>query len=318
MPKFQLLLDDDWRDFDPSEDESLKRAFLKGEDFVTFYARGHEYLCDFARMIQKNVGTGKEREIRAVHDGEVWCSMRLRDLSPGMLRDLGITPGDLESAALPDRSAIDGGGGRGRLAPGEVAPPDVRRGPMPEGPGRPGRPGSKGKPAAADVAPRDARGRAAPDRLDRFVEDPEAADAAARRTLADIRRAPAASPIYREAREESGLIDPSGRPPGRGGALSPVGGRRFWPAALGGAAYREVPTWEGGERCLRPPTAHHARGYRPATDSFSSPDAGGGRTTGMSAGTSSALVALACGGAAFVGSLLLLHRLTATSFQLPA
>merc|ERR1740121_1052702 len=66
MPKFQLKLAGDWKDFDSREEEVLKEAFNRGDDRVTFEARGQEYVADFTKMLQTNTKTGKTRELRVV------------------------------------------------------------------------------------------------------------------------------------------------------------------------------------------------------------------------------------------------------------
>lgn len=70
MPKFQLRLDGHWKDYTHPEEELLKRAFMEGKPGVSLQARGQKYYCDFKNMVQRNVETGKEREIRVIYDGE--------------------------------------------------------------------------------------------------------------------------------------------------------------------------------------------------------------------------------------------------------
>eukprot|EP00931_Biecheleriopsis_adriatica_P069823 TRINITY_DN4362_c1_g1_i1.p1 TRINITY_DN4362_c1_g1~~TRINITY_DN4362_c1_g1_i1.p1 ORF type:complete len:271 (-),score=67.19 TRINITY_DN4362_c1_g1_i1:77-802(-) len=68
MPKFQLKLGERWEDFVEREDEILQKAFMSGKKFAEFHSRGQDYYCDFQKMVQRNVKTGKERPIRIVYD----------------------------------------------------------------------------------------------------------------------------------------------------------------------------------------------------------------------------------------------------------
>jgi len=63
--KFQVKLSGNWRDFDPKEDQMMKRAYLLGHNEVNFMTHGQKYLYSFAAKKQKNMSTGKEHEIRA-------------------------------------------------------------------------------------------------------------------------------------------------------------------------------------------------------------------------------------------------------------
>jgi len=62
--KFQIKLSGNWKDYDREEDMVLKRAFLVGQRNAKFSLRGQQYEYSFANMMQKNLGTGKAREIR--------------------------------------------------------------------------------------------------------------------------------------------------------------------------------------------------------------------------------------------------------------
>jgi len=67
-PKFQVKLGSDWKDYSPEEDKILKRAFMAGFPTCKFHLRGQNYEYSFGtKMTQKNVGSGKERSIRAPH-----------------------------------------------------------------------------------------------------------------------------------------------------------------------------------------------------------------------------------------------------------
>lgn len=70
MPKFQLKLDGEWRDYTGQEQETLKREFMNGKAGAVYQSRGQNYYCDFKKMIQRNVDSGKEREIRMIYDDE--------------------------------------------------------------------------------------------------------------------------------------------------------------------------------------------------------------------------------------------------------
>jgi len=64
---FQVKLCGEWKDYKGSEDKILKRAFLAGFPNAKYKIRGQQYLVDFSNMKQKNVRTGKARDIRAPH-----------------------------------------------------------------------------------------------------------------------------------------------------------------------------------------------------------------------------------------------------------
>jgi len=62
--KFQIKLSGKWEDYGHEEDMVLKRAYLVGQPNAKFSLRGQHYEYSFTRMLQKNLGTKKEREIR--------------------------------------------------------------------------------------------------------------------------------------------------------------------------------------------------------------------------------------------------------------
>jgi len=62
---FQIKLSGDWKDYQGNEDKILKRAYLAGFPNAKYKLRGQQYEVDFARGSQKNMKTGKAREIRA-------------------------------------------------------------------------------------------------------------------------------------------------------------------------------------------------------------------------------------------------------------
>lgn len=67
MSTFQIKLSGAWSNYEKVEDKILKRAFMAGFPNAKFELRGQHYQYDFSKMVQRNLGTGKEREIRAPH-----------------------------------------------------------------------------------------------------------------------------------------------------------------------------------------------------------------------------------------------------------
>jgi len=68
MPKFEINLGDKWGKFEERENETLLKAFVEGKKQAEFHSRGQDYYVDFAKMIQRNKKTGKERQIRVAYD----------------------------------------------------------------------------------------------------------------------------------------------------------------------------------------------------------------------------------------------------------
>eukprot|EP00448_Togula_jolla_P006684 CAMPEP_0170607010 /NCGR_PEP_ID=MMETSP0224-20130122/20823_1 /TAXON_ID=285029 /ORGANISM="Togula jolla, Strain CCCM 725" /LENGTH=72 /DNA_ID=CAMNT_0010932141 /DNA_START=81 /DNA_END=296 /DNA_ORIENTATION=+ len=64
MTSFQVKLGHDWKDYAEDENRILKRAYLAGYPNAKFHLRGQDYLYDFKAMEQKNLSSGKTREIR--------------------------------------------------------------------------------------------------------------------------------------------------------------------------------------------------------------------------------------------------------------
>jgi len=64
---FQVRLSGQWKDNKGNEDKILKRAFLAGFPNAKYRLRGQQYQADFKNMSQKNVRTGRVREIRPPH-----------------------------------------------------------------------------------------------------------------------------------------------------------------------------------------------------------------------------------------------------------
>lgn len=61
------MLGGHWKDYDKEEDNILKRVYMTGHKKAKYSLRGNNYEYDFGRMKQKNVESGKERDIRAPH-----------------------------------------------------------------------------------------------------------------------------------------------------------------------------------------------------------------------------------------------------------
>jgi hypothetical protein len=62
--QFQVKLGGEWTDYSKQEDRILKRAFLAGFPNARYSFRGQKYECNFAKMSQRNVTSGKAREMR--------------------------------------------------------------------------------------------------------------------------------------------------------------------------------------------------------------------------------------------------------------
>jgi len=62
---FQVMLGGNWKDYEKEEDNILKRAYMTGHKKAKYSLRGNNYEYDFQKMKQKNVESGKERDIRA-------------------------------------------------------------------------------------------------------------------------------------------------------------------------------------------------------------------------------------------------------------
>jgi len=66
-PAFQVMLGGSWDNYTVEEDQILKRAFMSGFKNARFTLRGQHYEYNLDRMKQKNVDSGKERDIRPPH-----------------------------------------------------------------------------------------------------------------------------------------------------------------------------------------------------------------------------------------------------------
>jgi len=67
MAAFQVKLGGEWKDYAKDEDKILKRAYLAGFPNAKYALRGQHYEADFRKMQQKNMDSGKSRDIRAPH-----------------------------------------------------------------------------------------------------------------------------------------------------------------------------------------------------------------------------------------------------------
>jgi len=67
MATFQVKLGGDWKAYAKDEDKILKRAYLAGFPNAKYALRGQHYEADFNKMQQKNMDSGKSRDIRAPH-----------------------------------------------------------------------------------------------------------------------------------------------------------------------------------------------------------------------------------------------------------
>jgi len=64
---FQVKLSGAWTDYSNDEDKILKRAYLAGFENAKYSLRGQKYECNFKAMTQKNLQSGKVREMRPPH-----------------------------------------------------------------------------------------------------------------------------------------------------------------------------------------------------------------------------------------------------------
>eukprot|EP00929_Paragymnodinium_shiwhaense_P004745 TRINITY_DN1058_c0_g1_i1.p1 TRINITY_DN1058_c0_g1~~TRINITY_DN1058_c0_g1_i1.p1 ORF type:complete len:262 (+),score=66.81 TRINITY_DN1058_c0_g1_i1:88-873(+) len=64
MSTFQIKLSGAWSNYEAVEDRILKRAFMAGFPNAKFQLRGQNYQYDFSNMVQRNLSSGKERQIR--------------------------------------------------------------------------------------------------------------------------------------------------------------------------------------------------------------------------------------------------------------
>eukprot|EP00931_Biecheleriopsis_adriatica_P062012 TRINITY_DN37328_c0_g1_i1.p1 TRINITY_DN37328_c0_g1~~TRINITY_DN37328_c0_g1_i1.p1 ORF type:complete len:473 (+),score=74.10 TRINITY_DN37328_c0_g1_i1:194-1420(+) len=63
---WQLQLGGEWKDFSRDESILLEQAFQAGGTRIKFRSRGNDYECNLGQKVQRNVKTGREREIRRV------------------------------------------------------------------------------------------------------------------------------------------------------------------------------------------------------------------------------------------------------------
>jgi len=79
-----------WTDYSHEEDKILKRAFMAGFPSCKFHLRGQNYQYDFKRMVQINVDTRKERQIRPPHR---WAAPKTPIVPPGKTTVVNVPPG---------------------------------------------------------------------------------------------------------------------------------------------------------------------------------------------------------------------------------
>jgi len=90
MSSFQVKLSGEWKDYAKDEDKILKRAFLAGFPNAKYSLRGQSYEVAFNKMQQKNVTSGKGRDIRAPHK---WKSPGKPITKPGPTFCITVPPG---------------------------------------------------------------------------------------------------------------------------------------------------------------------------------------------------------------------------------
>ncbi|CAE8735808.1 unnamed protein product [Polarella glacialis] len=64
---FQVKLSGEWKDYAKDEDKILKRAYLAGFPHARYTLRKQKYEVNFRDMQQKNLASGKSRQMRAPH-----------------------------------------------------------------------------------------------------------------------------------------------------------------------------------------------------------------------------------------------------------
>lgn len=70
MPKgerFQIKIQGQWKDYDTTEDKLLKCGFMSGVPILKLKHHGNLYEYDFKQCQQRNVSSGRMREIRPPH-----------------------------------------------------------------------------------------------------------------------------------------------------------------------------------------------------------------------------------------------------------
>jgi hypothetical protein len=87
---FQVMLSGAWKDYKGNEDKILKRAYLAGFPNAKYRLRGQQYEVSFSSMQQKNLRTGKPREIRPPHK---WKQPEKPIVDPGPTFCIKVPPG---------------------------------------------------------------------------------------------------------------------------------------------------------------------------------------------------------------------------------
>jgi len=90
MSHFQVELQGRLQDYTGPEDKILKRAFMSGFPSAKYKFRGQEYIYDFRKMTQRNLGSGKERKIRAPHK---WKAPEAPIAAKGKTKFVKVPPG---------------------------------------------------------------------------------------------------------------------------------------------------------------------------------------------------------------------------------
>ena len=88
--KFKCCVFRPWQDYSGNEDKILKRAYLAGFPHAKYKLRGQQYQVDFASMSQKNMRSGKSREIRAPYK---WKQPEKPIVEPGPTFCIKVPPG---------------------------------------------------------------------------------------------------------------------------------------------------------------------------------------------------------------------------------
>lgn len=91
MANFQVKLGGEWQDYDRTADTCLKAAFQSGFAYATLERRGQSYTVDFRRMVQKNMSTKTERQIRPPRRGKAPPSRPVMDA--GLKTMVTVPPG---------------------------------------------------------------------------------------------------------------------------------------------------------------------------------------------------------------------------------
>jgi len=89
-PHFQVMLGGSFKNYQGEEDKLLKRAFMSGFMNAKYKYRGQEYEYNFKDMMQKNLATGKNRQIRPPHK---WAAPSAPVVPPGRTATVKVRKG---------------------------------------------------------------------------------------------------------------------------------------------------------------------------------------------------------------------------------